>query len=770
MLVTPHEILGRRRRVLVECKSQGLSQEETGRRLLEVDPEYPPGFLALGTAKLADRDLDAAEPLLWRALAGAPTNPGYYLPLTALCGQRGETLLGQYLAVLTWWKTSFYSEIPEKLIGALASQLPMLGEAAKQPDVYLELAENAEKDLAGKAWPERLTPYRLLNEVQRQDVDGLTPELLAEIRANAAACAPLFEAAVREGFDSEISTLTVDAFALLLGLLGEIGGPELVGDLFTVPGEEGAETLFHAQWAVRRLGERYPEETFARLREIGKNADAELRATVAQHLYFLRERPGARAAILDLLEDFPKVAADEDGWYLLLTVSTLMAMMGASEDSLAVLRRWERQLPKEDRRLMKTALEAEEGFIPDLIDFGIDSATAEEVFCNRLLMEGDEDDAELDDDVDEEEFEEPVPVVKPGRNDACWCGSGKKYKKCHLQQDEEDARTQEAGDADDRFVGTVWRRLLDFSRQFHRSSEMNRALEMYFGRKPSTVDNETIAESGFLTWYVLDFRATPGGATIAEEFLRRRGAGLPERERAMIESWRDARYALWQVRNVEKGRGVELTNTLQEETFFVADVSTSRTARTGEHIAGHIQLFEDKWLFVGDSLRVPLPAVERIRAEVETGSRAAGLSPAGFFRARGHQWHRWIVEGYAESTPLPKIVNAEGDSMEFASAEYAAPDADSVAAALGRAAEFVETTIEGESANRTFAWLEAGDEEAPRRAYGHVELGAGKLRLECNSRRRLAEGRALIEKTCGSLVRHRADTFDSVEQAFKNGR
>ena len=23
-----------------------------------------------------------------------------------------------------------------------------------------------------------------------------------------------------------------------------------------------------------------------------------------------------------------------------------------------------------------------------------------------------------------------------GRNDACWCGSGKKYKKCHLAEDE----------------------------------------------------------------------------------------------------------------------------------------------------------------------------------------------------------------------------------------------------------------------------------------------------------------------------------------------
>ena len=26
--------------------------------------------------------------------------------------------------------------------------------------------------------------------------------------------------------------------------------------------------------------------------------------------------------------------------------------------------------------------------------------------------------------------------VELGRNDLCWCGSGKKYKKCHLKSDE----------------------------------------------------------------------------------------------------------------------------------------------------------------------------------------------------------------------------------------------------------------------------------------------------------------------------------------------
>ena len=35
--------------------------------------------------------------------------------------------------------------------------------------------------------------------------------------------------------------------------------------------------------------------------------------------------------------------------------------------------------------------------------------------------------------------DEPTGERNPGRNESCWCGSGKKYKKCHLFEDEKKA-------------------------------------------------------------------------------------------------------------------------------------------------------------------------------------------------------------------------------------------------------------------------------------------------------------------------------------------
>ena len=34
----------------------------------------------------------------------------------------------------------------------------------------------------------------------------------------------------------------------------------------------------------------------------------------------------------------------------------------------------------------------------------------------------------------------PAPEKIPGRNEFCWCGSGVKYKRCHMASDQSRAR------------------------------------------------------------------------------------------------------------------------------------------------------------------------------------------------------------------------------------------------------------------------------------------------------------------------------------------
>jgi hypothetical protein len=345
MIASPEDLLERRRRAIAECREQDLDEEQMAKRLLEVDPDFPPGWLAMGTARLKALELDAAEPLLWRALAGAPSNPGYYFPLMALYRERGEVLLAKCLGALAMWRVSFYAEIPEGIADALAKYLPQLGDIVRDPKTYEILAANSEEEIGEEPWPAQLLPYRLLNDVQRQADGGLDPEIIANIRSNGAACAPIFHAALREVNDSQTSSLSIKAGSLLIALLGEIGGVDLLED-FLFPEDSDPECYWHAHWAVRRLGQRFPAEAFARLRAAAVAADPDMRVSIAQHFYFLPETPGARQAILDLLDGFAGFASDQAAPILLQTVSTLMAMMDAPGESLAVLKRHERHLSK----------------------------------------------------------------------------------------------------------------------------------------------------------------------------------------------------------------------------------------------------------------------------------------------------------------------------------------------------------------------------------------------------------------------------------------
>ena len=53
----------------------------------------------------------------------------------------------------------------------------------------------------------------------------------------------------------------------------------------------------------------------------------------------------------------------------------------------------------------------------------------------------------------------PQAQAEVGRNDLCWCGSGKKYKKCHLKSDElkriEDGYAARAAAAQKRASGGI---------------------------------------------------------------------------------------------------------------------------------------------------------------------------------------------------------------------------------------------------------------------------------------------------------------------------
>src|SRR5262249_18025118 len=107
--------------------------------------------------------------------------------------------------------------------------------------------------------------------------------------------------------------------------------------------------------------------------------------------------------------------------------------------------------------------------------------------------------------------------------------------------------------------------------------DLKKAVRLFFDKPLGHLNESTLESGDFLQWMVYDFRARSAGRTPLEQYLHEMGPRLSQSQRAALESWQAARYGLYEVQRVEEGRGVDLRDLLAGDTFFVNDVSSSKS-------------------------------------------------------------------------------------------------------------------------------------------------------------------------------------------------
>jgi tetratricopeptide (TPR) repeat protein len=165
----------------------------------------------------------------------------------------------------------------------------------------------------------------------------------------------------------------------------------------------------------------------------------------------------------------------------------------------------------------------------------------------------------------------PRPDV--GRNDPCWCGSGRKYKKCHLHRERLslDERAgwlyQKAGmfltDGPWRAeVADVARERVEFADSPHRLLD---ALA-----DPLVTDAVLFEGGGFA------------------EFVAARGALLPEDERLLAEQWLLVDRSVFEVEQVRHGEGLTVRDVRTGDVHQVRERTASRQMKVGALICARI--------------------------------------------------------------------------------------------------------------------------------------------------------------------------------------
>lgn len=159
------------------------------------------------------------------------------------------------------------------------------------------------------------------------------------------------------------------------------------------------------------------------------------------------------------------------------------------------------------------------------------------------------------------EFLQP-PAQATGRNQPCPCGSGKKYKVCHGRTDLHPLPAR---------ATWLWRKVAAFSQLPSNREELLIWGGLLAGCDPSEREAVAGAMSDPTTH---DFAIFDG--RILDEFLRVLGPLLPDDERELARSWREAPRRLLEVTGIQALRGVAATDLVTGEELVIRDRLLSR--------------------------------------------------------------------------------------------------------------------------------------------------------------------------------------------------
>jgi len=359
------------------------------------------------------------------------------------------------------------------------------------------------------------------------------------------------------------------------------------------------------------------------------------------------------------------------------------------------------------------------------------------------------------------------PPKSPGRNDPCHCGSGRKYKKCHLLLEMADVAAAEphrapVHDAGVQLVNRIGQWTHDrFGSEF-------KVADSDLG-----LDEMTTGLQFLVPWAI--FHQPLRGMPPVEWFARDEAANISRRERELIDAQRRSWIGLWEVRETVPGKSMILADLLSGEKRLVQEASASRSLVARDVIMSRVVDHGD--VSVIDGMHpIALPP-ENAAYAVEAVSRTLKTTlPVSLERLREFAVSQLIVtawksavEAYEEQrrTP-PRLQNTDGDPFlqtidhyRFAPADRAAIEAAVVAL---KGANPIEEDDDG---TRSITFIKSGNrihEDWENTAIGVVITSENELRIETNSTRRANALRKPIEKACrGRIIDHRRTQTEAAE-------
>ncbi|MDQ3094810.1 MAG: SEC-C domain-containing protein [Actinomycetota bacterium] len=322
-----------------------------------------------------------------------------------------------------------------------------------------------------------------------------------------------------------------------------------------------------------------------------------------------------------------------------------------------------------------------------------------------------------------------------GRNEPCWCGSGRKYKVCHRNceslplADHAAWLYQKAGTY---LSDGPWR---------------DRAIDVAEIRAHHWNDDGAVwraLNEGLVTDLVL----FEGGAF--EEFVAERGVLLPDDERLLADQWLLAQRSVHEIESVSPGEGFTARDIRTGDRVEVREGTASRSLKADELICARLVPAGDTIQIFGALEKVTLRERDDLIALLDASPDPEEL--AALLSAR-----------YAP----PQLENTEGEPMVMCEATLRSEDPVALAGLLDKAYD----AVVGEAGQ----WVEHVTTHGMERIRATLEVDGPDLKVEVNSEARMDRVLAKVRKLQPGLLllaetrRPAADVHEAISRAPFSG-
>jgi tetratricopeptide (TPR) repeat protein len=289
-----------------------------------------------------------------------------------------------------------------------------------------------------------------------------------------------------------------------------------------------------------------------------------------------------------------------------------------------------------------------------------------------------------------------APRTEIGRNDACWCGSGRKYKKCHLNTAQ---LTLE-----DRALWLYEKACLFLMDEpyYHQHADLAEVRARY-------ADSDDEIRAALDDPMVADALLFEGG--VFDEFLTTRGVLLPDDERLLAQQWLLTDRSVHEVTAIHPGESLTLRDLRTGDVQQVRERTAGQYLTTGQLICARIAPAGDTLQIFGGLEPVALQHRDELIALLDSEPDPDDLV-------------EFLTRRYAPVV----LQNTEGDPLVFCEATLRVDDSGTVVKILD------ETYDRPDPAGPE--WFEHVTTNGMQRVSATLRLDGHELRVETNSEER----------------------------------